>query len=102
MSIKEHFWFPPPFFLFMKLIQLHFTLFARRVSILIEFVPHCLPHSGYQAPQLGKFPPTYLPLIPLTQDMMITIIAKIEDRPELFYVTLALFSFQWKDFIESC
>ena len=48
---------PSPFFLFMKLIQLHFTLFARRVSILIKFVPHCLPHSCYQAPPTRQIPP---------------------------------------------
>ena len=40
----------------MTLVQLHFALFAARSSILIEFVPHCLPLPVIKLPQLGKFP----------------------------------------------
>ena len=61
------------------LTQLHFTCFCSDKSLRLNEPPRpspILPVIEFSF--LGKFPSLYLPLIPLTQDMMITIITTQE------------------------
>ena len=65
----------------MMLTQLHFTCFCSDKSLRLNEpppIPPILPVIEFSF--LGKFPSLYLPLIPLTQDMMITIITTQEMR----------------------
>ena len=68
----------------------YFLLFLRRKFLFWSSLWLTASPSPLSSSPSSPNSPLYLPLIPLTQDMMITIIAKIEQEPELCHVTLSL------------